>query len=614
MLERKSRMYIPGMWMSQKSENTLIELGRVSLCADTRDYNTHDIEKTKEEEQEPGRRDDEDRAGYWPWTNLHRTHAVAPSTATNHRGKTVGPRQGMLERGKICSSAAIATALAGSGGNRISPNCDGAKLSLQLPNDRYGCNPDNVYAAPRTELHEIEWIDPDSVDAEVFRLVAGSSTTTTTTRNNPRRCYRTSTSSGYSSHSPPLSAGSYSCYASAVPGQGSLRNAPPLAVRDQFGGGLAVIHEGEAIPRPIWPTAFSSPRELYHGDDGNAEYDGLYAFCGCGCSYAYSYCDWDYAHPARTSAQDVLLELSRTLNSVIEGDTAKTPEEILYNISHTVAQGIGLKGGVYEYVHRNRRKSATGDKDCPSSSSKNSSQSYYGKSAQSRINPVNSKLYSNIRHFYIHNSAWSTHRGACGCGKSGSSLSKGQESTKGDVEAEKRKENATTMALVREPREPDLEVNSRSPKPIGSHVCKCARTSQEKRIQNTYADTRHGDGNAKESMGIGGGVKQNRDELSPGEPEYTMLECSDGGSSSEGMVVSSGKTDWGRNVRGFVSDLDFTLDVSRAERLGRAIAKAKRKRQWCRALTALFGLVFFVLSVVVVSLSVTRGRKVFGSM
>lgn len=97
-------------------------------------------------------------------------------------------------------------------------------------------------------------------------------------------------------------------------------------------------------------------------------------------------------------------------------------------------------------------------------------------------------------------------------------------------------------------------------------------------------------------------------------PMFQQLECSDGGSSSEGMVVASGKGDWDRRVRGFAEDLDFTLDVSHAERLGRAIARSKRKRQWCRALTAFFGLVFFVLSVVVVSLSVTRGRKVFGSM
>lgn len=95
---------------------------------------------------------------------------------------------------------------------------------------------------------------------------------------------------------------------------------------------------------------------------------------------------------------------------------------------------------------------------------------------------------------------------------------------------------------------------------------------------------------------------------------FQQLECPDGDSFNNGIIFSSSKNDWDYRMQGFAADLDFTLDVSRAERLGRAIAKAKRKRQWCRTLTAFFGVVFFVLSVVIVSLSVTRGRKVFGSM
>lgn len=91
---------------------------------------------------------------------------------------------------------------------------------------------------------------------------------------------------------------------------------------------------------------------------------------------------------------------------------------------------------------------------------------------------------------------------------------------------------------------------------------------------------------------------------------------SDAGSSSEDTIASLNGSSWNYRsaIRGLGKVPDFTLDVSRAEHLGRTIARAKRKRQWCRILTTLFGLVFFVLSVVVVSLSVTRGRKVFGSM
>ncbi|XP_076244924.1 uncharacterized protein LOC143185639 [Calliopsis andreniformis] len=511
----------------------------------------------------------------------------------------------MLERGKFCSSAAIATALTVSAGNQNTPDGDGVKLALYLPNERYACNPDSLYAVPRTELHETEWIEPDSIDAEVSRFVAGS-TTTTTTRNNPKRCCRTSTSSGYSSYSPPLSAGSYSCYASAAPGQGFFRTVP-LTMKDQFGGGLAVIHESEAIPRPIWPSALPGPRELCHGDE-NPEYDALYACCGCGCAYAYSYCDRDCEKPGGASARDVLLELSRTLNSVIEGETVMTPEEILHNISHKVAQGIGVKGGIYEYVYHNSsflssKKSLLGDRSGTNR-------------ASSRMNPVNSKLYSNMRHFYVHNPAWYT--SLCTCEHAHRYLPTSSSSSKGDDQLVKKESLSSPVVLVDDHcPETTPGLTSQNDKTVsGLNVCKCSNRL-DYRVQGAqYAYTNRCIGiGAKKTIGMNGGTKQNLNKLVSSEPEYATLECSDGGSSSEGMVVASSKDDWEHRIRGFATgDLDFTLDVSRAERLGRAIARAKRKRQWCRALTAFFGLVFFVLSVVVVSLSVTRGRKIFGSM
>ncbi|XP_043256684.1 uncharacterized protein LOC122399789 isoform X3 [Colletes gigas] len=473
------------------------------------------------------------------------------------------------------SSAAVATTLAVSPGNQNSPDDDGVKLALRLPNERYVCNPDSLYAVPRTDLHEAEWIEPDSIDAEVSRFVAGSSTTTT--RNNLRKCCRTSTSSGYSSHSPPLSAGSYSCYASAVPGQGIFR-AVPITMKDQFGGGLAVIHESEAIPRPIWPSAFPSPREL-HQNDENPEYDALYACCGCGCAYAYSYCDWDYENSAGTSARDVLLELSRTLNSVIEGETAMTSEEILHSISQKVAQGIGLKGGIYEYVYHNSsfipgKTSFVSDKNSSLLSCNN-------RISSTRINPVEERVGT------------------------------------ANNEPEKKGSPSAVFLVDDHCQETTLGSASQRNRNIsGSRICKClSRLSHNvKEPQNAFATCCVGV-DAKKTIVTNGETKQNRNRLVHSEPEYvTQLECSDGGSSSEGIIVSSGKSNWDHHIRGFAGDLDFTLDVSRAERLGRAIAKAKRKRQWCRVLTAFFGLVFFVLSVVVVSLSVTRGRKVFGSM
>ncbi|XP_069672749.1 uncharacterized protein [Periplaneta americana] len=57
---------------------------------------------------------------------------------------------------------------------------------------------------------------------------------------------------------------------------------------------------------------------------------------------------------------------------------------------------------------------------------------------------------------------------------------------------------------------------------------------------------------------------------------------------------------------------DFTLDMHRAERLVRKIKSAKRRRCWCRVVTSLLGLVFFLMSVMIVSMLLTRGKRVFG--
>ncbi|KAG8238513.1 hypothetical protein J437_LFUL016179 [Ladona fulva] len=60
--------------------------------------------------------------------------------------------------------------------------------------------------------------------------------------------------------------------------------------------------------------------------------------------------------------------------------------------------------------------------------------------------------------------------------------------------------------------------------------------------------------------------------------------------------------------------LDFTLDIPRAERLMRQIEASKRRRCCGRALTAALALVFFLLTVVAVSLLYTRGKKFFGPL
>ncbi|XP_030753397.1 uncharacterized protein LOC115880334 [Sitophilus oryzae] len=61
-------------------------------------------------------------------------------------------------------------------------------------------------------------------------------------------------------------------------------------------------------------------------------------------------------------------------------------------------------------------------------------------------------------------------------------------------------------------------------------------------------------------------------------------------------------------------EADFTLDVPRSELLSKRLKDDKKWRFRCRLLTSFLGLVFFLLSVMAVSLMLTRGKRMFGSM
>ncbi|XP_044264506.1 uncharacterized protein LOC123011221 isoform X2 [Tribolium madens] len=61
-------------------------------------------------------------------------------------------------------------------------------------------------------------------------------------------------------------------------------------------------------------------------------------------------------------------------------------------------------------------------------------------------------------------------------------------------------------------------------------------------------------------------------------------------------------------------EADFTLDVPRSELLSKRMKQDKKWRCRCRLLTSFLGLIFFLLSVMAVSLMLTRGKRMFGSM
>ncbi|XP_044589242.1 uncharacterized protein LOC123268331 isoform X1 [Cotesia glomerata] len=439
---------------------------------------------------------------------------------------------------------------------------------------------------------DVEWSEQETVDAEVSQLVNGGAAAL----RNLRR-WRNSTSSGYSSHSPPLSASSYSTCCASV-----LRNSAVGTLGAEAALGLAVIHEAEAIPRPIWPCSSIYRRDLHLVGCKTLDCEGLSASCSYARTYTYaSRCRnaWRDCQPSARTAQEVLLELSRTLNSVIDGECDMTPEEILRDISRTVqkVENNGTNGttstGVSSEEHIYRLSS--------------SSSSAIGQDSVT-VNPVNFKLYSKSGYTNVSVPSFKT---SYQCLHEGKTLLL-KSSTKSQDKCDKHHQQYNQIpAVFLVPRCNGIHTSRKIP----NCNAKSAENSNDK-DKNRFIKIRDNSQNVKHNSTVP--VIENIQDktcYNSNEPVYsTQLDLSDESSSYGAVGESSNKANWNQGISVFNKSLDFTLDGHRAERLGRLIARAKRKRQWCRALTTILGLVFFILSVVVVSMSVTKGRKIFGSM
>lgn len=116
-----------------------------------------------------------------------------------------------------------------------------------------------------------------------------------------------------------------------------------------------------------------------------------------------------------------------------------------------------------------------------------------------------------------------------------------------------------------------------------------------------------------------------------GPNDYEKLDFRDrrslGEENTEGSIQEISPSDWNEgtkqcdtkcqssnvNLPGY-NFPDFTLDTHQAEKLMNKIQATKRQRCWCRMATCLFGLLFLLLSVMAVSMFLTRGQRMFGSL
>ncbi|XP_034951989.1 uncharacterized protein [Chelonus insularis] len=467
------------------------------------------------------------------------------------------------------------------------PRCNKtAQIASQSANSGNGLAPQHHRDYHR---YDVEWSEQEAIDAEVSQLVSGGAAAL----RNPKR-WRNSTSSGYSSHSPPLSAGSYSTCCASV-----LRNSAAGTLGTEAALGLAVIHEAEAIPRPIWPCTSVDPRDLHLVGCEALDCEGLSASCSYERAYTYaSRCRnaWRDCQSSAPTAQDVLFELSRTLNSVIDGESGMTPEEILRDISRTVQKGIEANNGT----------ASTGISEEHIYRLSSSSSSAIGKDSVA-VNPVNLKLYgksgySNVPATFFRPTYQCLHEGKTLLVHS---LSKVDE----DQRPKKDQCHQRIPAVFLVPR-----CNAVHSSTLFNCGIKSVKNTNDKDggVGRLIENHNHFEDKNKRTIRLESAPTKTC--YTSGEPVYSTLDPSDESSSYGAVGESSEKVNWNQGITVFNKSLDFTLDGTRAEILGRIIARAKRRRQWCRALTTILGLVFFILSVVIVSMSITRGRKIFGSM
>lgn len=166
------------------------------------------------------------------------------------------------------------------------------------------------------------------------------------------------------------------------------------------------------------------------------------------------------------------MELSRTLNSVLEGETGMTPEEILRDISRTITQGVDVnKKTLFEdYIYRNSSTSS-GGKD----------------SFSTEMNPINSRVYGKTETYLgLQNPSWS--RSHCHRGKNSPSqdlltTSYGKQTNSRFDDDQNRKKSSSGVIVVPE-NEGFFSRNIHCYNTKNSKICSCRRSENSNRVSN----------------------------------------------------------------------------------------------------------------------------------
>ncbi|CAG9853608.1 unnamed protein product [Phyllotreta striolata] len=327
-------------------------------------------------------------------------------------------------------------------------------------------------------------------------------------------------------------------------------------------GTLTTIHEGEVdlpVPRPIWPL--------------NDKYDSLVD----DALLLYTSLNYrpDNSKPLDAcidiSVKDLLLEILNGINETLEGKNATTAENMLKIIDERIRLKLEvLKASTEEEMKRlcvnltNCRKKNSALKALSNSTSSGNS----SKTSNSRIRTLSSE-------------------------------------TEEVYELPSRSSSSGFSDSLKEPQNMPVFVHD--------NLVNVPNIIRNALIYGTLCRTKTGhDGLLKKTKKIGTLTRKTR-AVSDNKPsvweQYYGVKAVE-----EGDVRYPTKPTDVPLYPGGRPEADFTLDVPRSEHLLKRMKNDKKWRCRCRLLTSFFGLVFFLLSVMAVSLILTRGKRMFGSM
>ncbi|CAH0550299.1 unnamed protein product [Brassicogethes aeneus] len=350
---------------------------------------------------------------------------------------------------------------------------------------------------------------------------------------------------------------------------------PSLTSSSSGNGTLTTIPEGrvDVIPKPIWPL----DEKLLDQYDSLVD-DALLLYTSLNYSPEKSKCLESYVD---LSVKDLLVELLNNINATLEGKTGMSPEDMLKSVNERLISKLeALRNATEDEMKKLcvnlsncRKMNSVLRAFSHSSSSGNSSQSIPDYSS-GRVRTLSSET-EDLYHI-----------------PSGSSSS-------GFSDTAKDPPCAVLPVFVHHDNFAGVSNGVRNAMIYGTLIRDRGGAGAEKLLERTRSTPVK-----KKSLLLA--AKDSKPSV--WEQYYGMKATSDVAGKVDGKPSDVPIFPGGR------PEADFTLDVPRSEMLSKKMRDDKKWRFRCRLLTSFLGLVFFLLSVMAVSLMLTRGKRMFGSM